>query len=136
MADINTAEFMRAFDKMVERTEQNADQAFRAMCLQLFSGIVVRTPVKTGRLIGNWQIGIDQPETGELDRTGDPSDSELPKLNQISGYSVVYYTNNLPYAERIEFDGWSKIKAPAGMVRVTLTEFESALRKAAQDNKL
>lgn len=134
MADINTDEFMRAFDKMVERTERNYDQAFRAVALQLFAGIVKRWPVDTGRSRGNWQISLGSVSGGELNRTTDPTNAEASKLSGDTGGRAVYLHNNVPYAERLE-NGWSS-QAPSGAVRVTLTEFESALRRAAQDNQL
>lgn len=35
----------------------------------------------------------------------------------------IFFSNSLPYVNRIEFEGWSKVQAPAGMVRITIAEF-------------
>jgi hypothetical protein len=48
------------------------------------------------------------------------SKQEFPQF----GY---YITNNLPYAERLEY-GWSG-QAPSGMIRLSLAEFEQVLRE-------
>ncbi|WP_162455859.1 hypothetical protein [Pseudoxanthomonas kalamensis] len=44
--------------------------------------------------------------------------------------------NNLPYANRIEYDGWSHTKAPAGMVRVSFARIRQIVSKAVRDNKV
>jgi hypothetical protein len=41
---------------------------------------------------------------------------------------VIYLTNALPYARRLEY-GWSK-QAPSGMVRISAMRFAEAVRKA------
>jgi hypothetical protein len=109
MSEINTSEFMAAFDRWVATTEQNAEQAFRALVLDIFRNIQIRTPVDTGRARGNWQV-------------------------EFNGTQEATIYNNLPYIERLE-NGWSQ-QAPAGFVRVTLSEFERKLNQAARDNQL
>lgn len=132
MIEVDTRGLMSAFDDWVKQTNKDAEKAFRAMCLQLFAGIVVRTPVDTGRLRGNWQISLNNPVAGDLDRTANPTAEERSKLDAANLGTSVYLHNNLPYAERIEFYNHSQ-QSPNGMVRVTLTEFEQALRRAAQE---
>lgn len=132
---VNTAEFMKSFDASVDQTKQNYDQAFRAMALQLFSSIVIRTPVDEGRARGNWQVTINSVANGTTEDRDKSGQRTITKGSQAianrSGDQTLYFTNNLPYIEPLE-NGWSE-QAPAGMVRVTLTEFEQALRKAARE---
>lgn len=109
VSEINTSEFLKAFDQWVERTQANAEDVFRALVLDIFSSIQIRTPVDTGRARGNWQVEFNGPQSATI-------------------------SNNLPYIERLE-NGWSQ-QAPAGMVRVTLSEFERKLAKAAKDHHL
>ncbi len=110
----------------------------RASSLDIFTKIVKRTPVDTGRLINNWQLTTGTQASGTIDSDGSLSEAvsnlnaEIPNL---SFDKDVYYTNNLPYAEAIE-NGHSTVKSPQGMVKVTLTEFESAVDKAVRDNKI
>ena len=132
---VNTVEFMQSFNTNVERTKKNYDQAFRAMALQLFGSIITRTPVDEGRARGNWQVTINSPANGELETTDKGGQRTLAtgsrSIASRTGEQVLYFTNNLPYIQRLE-NGWSQ-QAPSGMVRVTLTEFEAALRKAASE---
>jgi hypothetical protein len=38
--------------------------------------------------------------------------------------SVTFLCNALPYAERLEYEGWSK-QSPAGMVRVSMARIDA-----------
>lgn len=99
------------------------EQLNKAVILELFSSVILDTPVLEGRLRGNWLITSDDPATGTVEIT-DPSGTRSIRnvqgfIRGISGTKNfdVYLTNNLPYAHRVEFDGWSHTKAPEGMVR-------------------
>lgn len=48
---------------------------------------------------------------------------------------VMYLRNNLPYAYRIEYEGWSKVKAPEGMVRRNVARFRRILNEAVRENR-
>jgi hypothetical protein len=107
----------------------------RATCLQLSASIIERTPVDTGRAKGNWQASIGRPELSVLDTEDKDGSAALAKVRQQvqdAPGSVFFLANNLPYIRRLEYDAWSP-QAPAGMVRVTVQEFEQALAKAVRD---
>lgn len=94
---------------------EKVDQVRRASVLELFRLVIYATPVDTGRLRGNWQTTINSPATGERS-TGSADSAMAQAVANLGGLvDVVWFTNNLPYAERIEF-GYSK-QAPEGMVR-------------------
>jgi hypothetical protein len=131
---------------------ENTNQTVRAVTTKLFNSIVLSSPVDTGRFRGNWQVSLDAPILSEIDRTdknGATVASDIANVLQPkAGRS--YLTNNLPYAEVIEFGGypdpvkygsWVKgvgwvIKsaggyskqAPAGMVRVNMTRIAALLK--------
>ena len=134
MSEINTAEFMRSFDEYVNKTQKTADQAMREVGAGIFTGITKAWPVDTARSRGNWQIGIDKQPKNELDTTENPDPRELPKLDGVEGDTEIWFVNNVPYAERLEY-GWSQ-QAPSGAVRITLSRFERILQQAARDNQL
>lgn len=95
----------------------------KAIILELFTSVILDTPVLEGRLRGNWLITSNDPATGTVeitDPTGEKTTRDVENfVRQMSGTQnfSVYLTNNLPYAYRIEYDGYSKTKAPEGMVR-------------------
>lgn len=128
------------------------NELVRAVSTKLFNSIVLSSPVDTGRFRGNWQISYDAPiltETERLDPTGAAAVADIAAVLQPKA-GRAYLTNNLPYAEVIEFGGypdpvlrgtWVKgqgyvIKsiggyskqAPAGMVRVNMTRIGALLK--------
>lgn len=101
------------------------DKVRRASVLELFKLVIYATPVDTGRLRGNWQTTINTPagSTREvMDPSGGASLAEV-MANMGGLLDVVWFTNNLPYVERIEYDGWSR-QAPEGMVRKHVAQWQ------------
>jgi hypothetical protein len=96
----------------------------KKLALDVLRGIVMRTPVDTGRARANWQVTIDVPPENTVekeDEGGESTISEgLGELHNLRPYHVIWITNNLPYIETLE-DGSSE-QAPTGMVAVTLAE--------------
>ncbi len=101
----------------------------RKVALDALRGIVLKTPVDTGRARGNWQVTIGQPAAGKIDyadKGGGPTISKgTGEILAAPPIGKIWLTNNLPYAERLEH-GWSQ-QAPAGMVQLTLVEIQSRL---------
>lgn len=95
------------------------------------SGFVVEG-YSGGRFRANWQLGIGMKPVGtidDVDKSGEKTKGKLHAAIPTDAAGRVYYlTNNLPYAWPLE-EGHSK-QAPAGMVAITVTEFEDYIRKA------
>jgi len=116
----------------------------RKVALELFSKVIMKTPVGNptlwqspppkgyvgGRARGNWQANIGPAcsavETKTIDATG------ITAVNDVLGVlgswapmdgvaNTIWLGNALPYIIRLEYDAWSS-QAPAGMVRVSLSE--------------
>lgn len=116
------------------RSAEAAALVHKRIALELFTRVILRTPVDTGRLRGNWQAGVNVFAPGTLD-SPDPSGSATisAATATVTGAPplvTLTLTNNLPYAPRIEYDNWSK-QAPAGMVRVSVAEFQGIARDVA-----
>lgn len=125
-------------NKFKKKTEKAALMVFRGTCLDLFGRIVKRTPVGNpgewigeapqgyvgGRARSNWQFAINTVNTSTTDATGG---SDRPKTTTLRVGDSVYITNNLPYILPLEH-GWSA-QAPAGMVKVTVSEFKNIVRR-------
>ena len=122
------------WNRAVLTITNQTEQIVRAVALQLFSAVILATPVKTGRLRGNWQCSIGSPADSELD-SEDPSGGETigNMANVVGEYKLgpsLYLTNNLPYAAVIE--GGSSQQAPSGMVAVNVAEFQRILDDKAR----
>lgn len=123
------ADDLRAF---AEKSKANADLVHKKVAIDLFTRVIQRTPVDTGRLRGNWQAEFREYADGILD-TLDPDGAQamalvVAKITSAPANVALTLTNNLPYARRIEYDNWSK-QAPGGMVRVSVREFQDIVRE-------
>ena len=119
----------RISKKMAISTEKLAAATF----IELFNSVIKDTPVKEGRLRGEWQTTKNSPAGGEANRTQkeDTGVATAEVFATINKPDLYYLTNLMPYAERVEFDGWSKTKAPRGMVRINVKRLRSILRTEA-----
>ena len=120
---------MGSFADQVARFEKDAlrkmNLAVRKISLEIFSRVILKSPVDTGRFRGNWQVAIGSVPSGTLeldDKTGTATVSKADlKLVGAKAGDTIYLANNLPYAVRLE-EGYSQ-QAPAGMVALTVQEF-------------
>lgn len=119
--------------KYAEKQKRNLrDVAFESL-LDLSASVIIKTPVADGHLVNNWQPTEGVPASGELNRD-DRSKNELveatkPVISDAIG-GVYYLVNNTPYAYDIEFLGRSKQKAPQGMLRVSIENYQQFLDNA------
>jgi hypothetical protein len=135
-----------AFDiqRFCDLTKERASTVTRLVAMNMLVGVVKTSPVDTGRFRGNWQVSVDTPPAGPLERDDKKPFGSRPgpavydaALQALTGFEAgppIYIANNLPYARRLEY-GHSQ-QAPAGMVRVTVTEFRIYLAKAIAQAKL
>jgi hypothetical protein len=129
--------FTADISKWVEKVEGRIDLVVRKISLDMFTRIILKSPVDTGRFRGNWQVAIGIIPAGTLeltDKTGTATISQVDAaLLKVKGGDVIYFVNNLPYANRLEY-GHSK-QAPAGMVRITVEEYGLVVKSAVDDAK-
>lgn len=87
-----------------------------------------------GRFRGNWQVTFETKAAGTLERIDPQGDSTKgAAVGVVMGFTsavgTIWAVNNLPYGPRLEFEGWSS-QAPAGMVRISVNEFQLFVNKA------
>lgn len=113
------------------------DKITRLATLELFRGVILDTPVDTGRARGNWQTSVGSPQSGELDRldkSGAKAIAEAQEKVPPGAGQVTYLANNLPYIESLE-QGSSK-RAPEGMVRKNVDRVQKMVDAAIRKNKV
>jgi len=107
---------------MAGASREQASVATRAVSLRVLSGVVLRTPVDTGRARANWQASVGQGGRGEVDAEDKGGGATIERgaaaIGQQRGFEQVVLENNLPYIGKLE-DGSSR-QAPDGMVANTL----------------
>lgn len=122
-------QFSLDISKFIEHAKGNLDKAVRQAAVLTAQGVVTRTPVDTGRLRGNWMI----QSTLTIETVDDVDIAGAATIAKMAGQAMTlkaggecWIVNSLPYAGEVEY-GHSRVKAPAGMVRVTLANLPEAL---------
>lgn len=130
------------------------DANVRAITISLFKGVILSTPVDTGRARGNWQTTVGAPASGTVERVDPSGASAIGEVtaNLGGGGKVTWLTNNLPYIQVLEYGqypnppkrgtrlkgggyeirsigGYSR-QAPAGMVRISMARIGEIVRNA------
>lgn len=95
----------------VEKAKKNNETVMRQVSLKLFSAIIKASPVDTGRFRMNWQASGPTPASGEVpgkDPTGTNAVNAMSDFVKATNYwEELTLTNNLPYAEVIEYGGYA-----------------------------
>lgn len=142
---------MKSWTVAIEDIKKVPEKVVRGTVFSMFSRIVEATPVgnpkewasvKSGKrkppkgyvggtLRGNWQIGIGAPPQGKLDNTSKEAAkaSGAGAINKASMGKSIFITNNMPYAERVEY-GWSSQNK--GFVRREMQALQARLEEEAK----
>jgi hypothetical protein len=98
-------------------------QVQRAIALYLLRGVVLGTPVLTGRARGNWQTDVNKSNTAELDELDRTGESTIAKGNAVIGrlkpFQALHLFNNLSYIEALE-NGHSKQAAKGQIIAANI----------------
>lgn len=138
-------EFSLAVGEFVRKTNADMDVVVRKLCFEIGRRIIMRSPVDTGRFVHNWLFGVNYLPTAHLGRRDDPKGQppEPVRADAVQRWAeytqearadaeVMWIVNNMPYGYRLEYEGWSK-QAPEGMVRITLEEVETMMKKVVAE---
>lgn len=151
------AEWTIPLDVLAAKIEQDLERVVRTTAILLFQRIVMRSPVDTGRFRANWNVSyntIDRSTNANTDESGGAKSTEVQSaVLSFPVGGIFYLTNSLPYAGVLEYGGYPNpplygsqkrgedgptihvingysMQAPNGMVRVTVQEFQDAVRRA------
>lgn len=119
--------------KFVEKAKKNPEKVMRQVSIKLFSAIIKASPVDTGRFRMNWMASGSAPSSGTTDATDKSGNIAIGNATSFvlkaADWREFTLTNNLPYAQRLEY-GWSK-QAPQGFVRVNVGRFQNLIDQEA-----
>lgn len=117
---------MASLTAIVRAKQQALEGVMRASVLRLGNRIIQDSPVDQGRFINNWQSAVgaqDRATTDELSLSGSQSQADLVRMTgEIKPAQVGYFTNSLPYAEKLEMG--HSAKAPTGMVAINVLDWQ------------
>jgi hypothetical protein len=122
--------FALDLSKAIEKAQKDAELIVKKTAIGLFSSVIEKSPVDTGRFRANWNLSFASPDESTSDNTDKTGAESKGRVYQaMNGYKLkdqsIYFTNSLPYAMRLE-NGWSE-QAPYGMVRLSVLETNKAL---------
>lgn len=145
-----------SFSEFARKTLERADALIRAVGIKTFSAVIRDTPVGDpdlwqsswldskgratvafnshlegyvgGRLRANWNCSLGMADTSTTESTNHAG--AIPAMMQeVAGADrkkILWLSNSLPYAHRIEYDGHSR-QAPQGMVRRNVTRIQKII---------
>jgi len=147
--------FSDDINKFIKKTKRKEALVFRKSALVVMNQIINKTPVgnpdlwdnkelweslgwvtagyKGGHLRANWQATLNSPANGEIDSVS--SSTSVASAKRTTGQAKIgdsiYFVNNLPYAIPIE-NGHSTKQAPAGMVKVSIANWDGIVSTVAK----
>jgi hypothetical protein len=144
----NLAEAQRKLSLFRESVPRLVKIVQGKIVLDVFAGVIRRSPVDTGRFRANWHVTIGAPSaayeedarTGRPRRAGSsgpipPRSGDTETARQVGASllamelgQAVYITNNTPYGWRLE-EGFSP-QAPQGVLLVTVLSVVERARQA------
>lgn len=141
-----TQQFQVDFTKLLKKAGDKARDVVRLSSLKMLESIDQKSPVGDptmwsspapagytgGQFRANWMYSIGSPDFS-VTSSKDPSGGESMRKAQATNYTMgdkIYISNSLPYAYRLEYEGWSS-QAPNGMVRISVVEFRDFVKEAA-----
>lgn len=122
----NTRQFSIDVRRFAAGVPEAANKIRRGLAIEVLRGVVLKSPVDTGRFRGNWQVTEGAPATAPTERTdrqgGATIADGVAEIARIEPGADIWISNNVPYAVVLE-DGHSR-QAPAGVVALTIAEVE------------
>ena len=142
------AQWSLDLNEYAKKKQVEIKEVRKAYAFALYSSIVKKTPVDTGRARGNWNISVGHDDT-TVKETKRKTPLSISKMPEPKGDESIFISNNLPYITTLEYggfpnppkkdggktvNGYSK-QAPEGMVGVTLANNENIFNAAVRSVK-
>lgn len=132
-------------DKLAEKLHADLETTTRKATLQVFRAVIRPAPVDTGRFRANMNVSYGAPDTTVTDSTDQTrAEREVEKVMTLPVGGVVYLSNSLPYARKLEYgeypnppknptgktvNGYST-QAPQGIFRIAAAQFNDYVQRA------
>lgn len=139
------SDFALDVSKWVAKAKAAPERVVRSVTIKLWSAVIKGSPIDTGRFRNNWFASGSTPSQETTTNNAKTGDAAINRARQvvvgIADWTNMTLTNNLPYANVIEFGGYpgdgpntvggfSK-QAPQGVVRVNVARFQQLINEEA-----
>lgn len=144
-----TGDFSKDIDGFITGFVSGSEKTIRVVTAKTWSAIIKDSPVDEGRFRGNW-FASGKLESNRQAETLDKSNNGVDTANKaakvalsLKDWSVFTLTNNLPYANVIEYGGYGNgpltqggysKQAPQGVVRVNISRTTALIEAEAKKN--
>lgn len=127
--------FESQLSDFTKKSLRHTNRVKKGAAIELFSRVILDTPVDEGRARGNWLTTIGGDPNYSVLRTGitGAANEVVTEVQRSKLEDTLVFTNNLPYIERLE-DGHSKAQAPHGMVKKNIISMGHILKRKAAEN--
>ena len=119
---------------MVKALDDQLVEVMRESSAVMGETVVYATPILEGRLVNNWRTNIGPPISTDNPSTGlSPAPAAAQarsKARALRPGQTLTVANGTSYGPLIEFKGYSPGKAPKGMVRVSLAQWQSIVNRS------
>lgn len=122
-----------------KKVEKKIDRTLELFVVDFTNHLIGRTPVgdpslwkdpapagyQPGTLINSWFTTLNVPYTGGVRKQSTSGADAIKQASRVAMNAtgnIIHIVNPTPYANMIEYEGWSQ-QAPAGMARITATQF-------------
>jgi len=119
---VNPKQFAKRIQEVGKNVVVVSDKLVAETAGLILTGVVVATPVDTGRARGNWVVSVGQPVINAINVTDKTGRGTIVRGKQVAMARVsgqtIYICNNVPYIGRLN-EGYSS-QAPAGFVETQI----------------
>lgn len=124
MTITNLSEFESGIERDMQLPEDVTGEVVQKAAIQALRGLVLGTPVDTGRARANWNVATGEADLSTTEDTGWESklNEGTARIANANPYSVIWLSNALDYIMPLE-QGHSQ-QAPTGWVESTLRRVE------------
>lgn len=102
--------------------EEIAEEGFKKITGDIFRAAVKLSPVYSGAFRASWRVSLNEPREDVTNGRGPENPIRGAAFRWPKGFKLgdmIIISNNQPYAELIEYAGWSN-QAPYGVLRVAI----------------
>lgn len=111
--------------QIIDGYKRKLEEVMRKSAEELTVRVISASPVDTGAFRASWTAGIGEVRLRTVN-TGDRDsiDKAIGVINKMGLGDELYIANGQPYAQRLEYEGWSA-QAPGGMMRVNIADWQN-----------
>lgn len=128
---------MPSLDSIISKYRNRLTNVPRAACTELSHRVIDRTPVLTGSLQASWWAEKGEPQAVNVTLVNQVRSIPVNRVAQVVNTLMLgesfTLANGKDYVRPIEYEGKSRLKAPQGMLRISVAEWDQIVNKAGND---